>query len=238
MQVEKLASAIYNDVVSGLVGITSTPSISIDQIQDDVVDERLQIIKEYSMKNLIPRKDLMYAINCIELDCQSLDKCCNIPKFSLDYPNLDKCCSNIPNFSKPGLHFEIPQLINDFGDSAIEYIGSTDKQIPFKYYTTVAFKHHGTKLRGRDKPYVYIQTTPNENNMYDGWVFNISLLKRLTIIGIFKDLRQLDNYGCCQDDLNNMTFIDTEIKKRLTEKKLRYYRSFLQSPHPNDQVPR
>jgi hypothetical protein len=221
MQVEKLASAIYNDIVGGLSGITSTPAISMDQLQEDIIDERLQIIKEYSMKNLIPRKDLMYAINCIELDCQSLDKCCNTP-----------------NFSKPELHFEIPQLVNDFGDSAIEYIGSTDKQVPFKYYTTVAFKHHGTKLRGKDKPYVYIQTTPNENNMYDGWVFNISLLKRLTIIGIFKDLRQLDNYGCCQDDLNNMTFIDTEIKKRLTEKKLRYYRSFLQSPHPNDQVPR
>ena len=221
MQVEKLASAIYNDIVGGLSGITSTPAISIDQLQDDCVDERLQIIKEYSMKNLIPRKDLMYAINCIELDCQSLDKCCNTS-----------------NFSKPELHFEIPQLVNDFGDSAIEYIGSTDKQIPFKYYTTVAFKHHGTKLRGKDKAYVYIQTTPNENNMYDGWVFNASLLKRLTIIGIFKDLRQLDNYGCCQEDLNNMTFIDTEIKKRLTEKKLRYYRQFLQSPHPNDQVPR
>ena len=220
MQVEKLASAIYNDIVGGLSGITSTPAISIDQLQDDIVDERLQIIKEYSMKNLIPRKDLMYAINCIELDCQSLDKCCT------------------SNFSKPELHFEIPQLVNDFGDSAIEYIGSTDKQVPFKYYTTVAFKHHGTKLRGKDKPYVYIQTTPNKNNMYDGWVFNASLLKRLTIIGIFKDLRQLDNYGCCQEDLNNMTFIDTEIKKRLTEKKLRYYRQFLQSPHPNDQVPR
>ena len=221
MQVEKLASAIYNDIVGGLSGITSTPAISIDQLQDDCVEERLQIIKEYSMKNLIPRKDLMYAINCIDLDCQSLDKCCNTS-----------------NFSKPELHFEIPQLVNDFGDSAIEYIGSTDKQVPFKYYTTVAFKHHGTKLRGKDKPYVYIQTTPNENNMYDGWVFNTSLLKRLTIIGIFKDLRQLDNYGCCQEDLNNMTFIDTEIKKRLTEKKLRYYRQFLQPPHPNDQVPR
>lgn len=221
MQVHKLASAIYNDVVSGLVGINSNPTLSMDALEDDVVDERLQIIKEYSMKNLIPRKDLMYAINCIELDCQSLDKCCNTS-----------------NFSKPELHFEIPQLVNDFGDSAIEYIGSTDKQVPFKYYTTVAFKHHGTKLRGKDKPYVYIQTTPNEDNMYDGWVFNAPLLKRLTIIGIFKDLRQLDNYGCCQEDLNNMTFIDTEIKKRLTEKKLRYYRQFLQSPHPNDQVPR
>ena len=52
--VHKLASAIYNDIMSGLAGITSTPSMSIDQLEDDIVDERLQIIKEYSLKNLIP----------------------------------------------------------------------------------------------------------------------------------------------------------------------------------------
>ena len=35
-----------------------------------------------------------------------------------------------------------------------------------------------------------------------------------------------------------MTFIDAEIKKRLTEKKIRYYRS-LQAPIvPNDQIAR
>ena len=221
MQVHKLASSIYNDIVSGLAGITSTPTMSMEALEDDVVEERLQIIKEYSLKNLVPKKDLLYAINCIDLDCESLDKCCNSS-----------------NFSKPQLHFEIPQLVNDFGDSSIDFIGSTDKEISFKYYTTTSFKYHNLKLRGKNKPYVYIQTTPNENNMYDGWIFNIPLLKRISVIGIFKDLRQLDNYGCCQDDLNNITFIDTEIKKRLTEKKLRFYRQLLQPPQPNNQVAR
>lgn len=221
MQVEKLASAIYNDVVSGLAGITSTPTMSIEQLQDDVVDERLQIIKEYSLKNLVPKKDLLYSINCIETDCKSLDKCCSSS-----------------NYSKPELHFEIPQLMNDFGEDSIEFIGSTDKQISFKVYTTIAYKHHHLKLRGKNKPYVYIDTTPNKNNMYDCWVFNVSLLKRLSIIAIFKDPRQLEEFDCCQEELNNMTFIDTEIKKRLTEKKLRYYRSFPQQIQPNNQVPK
>ena len=36
--VHKLASAIYNDVVTGLTGITSTPALSIDQLEDEVVD--------------------------------------------------------------------------------------------------------------------------------------------------------------------------------------------------------
>lgn len=220
MQVEKLASAIYNDIVSGLAGITSTPTISIEQLCDDVVDERLQIIKEYSLKNLLPVKDLLQSINCIDLDCKSLDKCCT------------------PDFSQPELHFEIPQLINDFGESSIAYIGSTDKRIPFKYYTTSVFKYHNDKMRGAKKPYVYIDTSPNQNNLYDGWVFNSPLLKRITVIGIFKDLRQLEGYTCCSENLNNISFIDTEIKKRLTEKKLRYYRQFLQPPQPNNQVAR
>jgi hypothetical protein len=70
----------------------------------------LHIIKQYALKNLIPKKDLMISINCIELDCKSLDKCC----FGEHY-------------SKPMQHFEIPQLLNDFGSEAIDFIGSIDK---------------------------------------------------------------------------------------------------------------
>lgn len=43
----KLASAIRNDVVSGLRGYHHNMSMSIEQLQDDIVDERLQVIKEF-----------------------------------------------------------------------------------------------------------------------------------------------------------------------------------------------
>jgi hypothetical protein len=148
--VHKLASAIYNDVVQGLKGITSTPTISMDALEDDVIDERLQIIKEYSLKNLIPRKDLLMAINCVSTDCESLDKC---------------PCG--PSYSNPEIHFEIPQVVNDFGDGAVEFIGSVDKHVQFKVYFTTAFQYHKYLRRGANKPYVYINTVPNENNMYD-----------------------------------------------------------------------
>lgn len=223
--VEKLASAIYNDIVSGLVGITSTPTISMQQLEDDVIDEWLQIIKEYSLKNLIPKKDLLMSINCVDVDCKSLDKC---PVCKPGNPSA----LNIQ-------HFEIPQIINDFGSEAIEFIGSTDKSDPYKIYTSTSFKYHKYKRRGADRPYVYIETTPNENNMYDGWIFNAPMVKQITIIAIFKDPRQLRNYGCCSgEDLQNYTFISAEIKKRLTEKKLRYYRQLYMGPTPNNQIPK
>lgn len=221
--IQKLASAIYNDVVSGLAGITSTPTMSLQQLEDDVVDERLQIIKEYSLKNLIPRNDLLMSINCIDLDCKSLDKC---------------VCSGT-SYTKPELHFEIPQLVNDFAEEAVEFIGSIDKNFQFKVYTSTAFQFHKYLRRGSEKPYVYIEPTPNENNMYDAWVFNAPLLKKISVIAIFKDPRQLEQFDCCAgDDLENYSFISTEIKKRLTEKKLRYYKMMATQPTTNTQSPK
>lgn len=224
--VEKLAAAIYNDVVSGLVGITSTPSISMQQLEDDVVDERLQIIKEYSMKNLVPRNDLLMSINCIDVDCKSLDKC--------------PCPTNgTVSYSLPIAHFEMPQIVNDLAGESMEFIGSIDRSIQFKIYTSTAWQFHKYLRRGAEKPFVYIETTPNGNNMYDVWIYNAPLLEKISAIGIFKDPRQLLQYNCCAgDDLENYTFLSTEIKKRLTEKKLRYYRQMYPGPTPNNQIPK
>ena len=46
MNIEEIASAVYNDVVSGLVGIHQNPTISIEQIEDEVVAERERVILE------------------------------------------------------------------------------------------------------------------------------------------------------------------------------------------------
>ena len=116
MIINELASAIYNDIVAGLVGIVANPTISMEQLEQDVIDERLAIIKEYSLKNLIPKKDLLISINCIDVDCESMDKCCNSD-----------------NYSKPIAHFEIPQLVNDFGDGAIEFMVLPTKKLHLKY---------------------------------------------------------------------------------------------------------
>ena len=220
-QIEKLASAIRNDVVSGLQGYHTNLSISIEQLCQDIVDERLQILKEYSLKGVLPLKDLYISINCIPVDCKDIEKC--------------RC--NKTDSGSPTAHFEIPQILNDYGNNSIDYIGSTDKQLPFIFYTSsTAFRYHKYRKRGNNKPYVWIDTTPNENGMYDCFVFNAPLLDQVSISAIFKDLRQLDKFGCCSDQQDdNMTFINNEIKKRLTEKKIRYYRILAASNTPNDQ---
>ena len=36
---------------------------------------RLAVIKEYMLKGILPIDDLVSAINCIPVDCDTLDKC-------------------------------------------------------------------------------------------------------------------------------------------------------------------
>lgn len=223
-QIDKLVSAIKNDVVSGLRGYHTNLSMSDEQLADDIIDERLQIIKEYSLKGILPTRDLYLSINCIPVDCKDIERCrCG----------REECLT-------PTAHFEIPQLLNDYGLQSVDYIGSSDRQLPFIYYTSsTAFRYHKYKKRGKNKPYVWIDTIPNENGMYDCFVFNAPLLSQVSITAIFKDPRQINQLSsscnCVEGMDDNKTFINNEIKKRLTEKKIRYYRSLAPSNVPNDQ---
>ena len=227
MNVHKLASSIFNDVMGGLQGYEATINMYLEQLEDEVVEERLLVIKQYSIKNLIPRKDLMYSLNCIQTDCRGLSKCCDLDL----------------SFGSPTIHFQIPQIVNDFGESSIEFIGSVDKAIKFKVYTSENFKFRRYRMRGKNKPFVYIDTTPNENNYYDCFVFNTPLLERVSVVAIFKDPRQVQEwmaqFGCCTfSETDNFTWIDTEVKQNLIKKKLAYYRQYYPQPQQNDQVAR
>lgn len=223
-QINKLASAIRNDVVSGLRGYHTNMSMSMEQLEDDIIDTRLQILKEYSLKGLLPIKDMCISINCIPVDCKDIERCrCQ---------NVDSC------FSTPTAHFEIPQIVTEY--KAIDYIGSADRQLPFVYYTSLSnYRNHKYRKRGKDKPYVWIDTTPNENGMYDCFLFNAPLLERVSISAIFKDPRQLNDLpsscNCVEGIDDNKSFINNEIKNRLVQQKIKYYRQFAAPIKSNNQ---
>jgi hypothetical protein len=52
--IRKLADAIANDVRSGLRGLHQNMSMSIEQLEEECVQYRLAIIKEYMMKGILP----------------------------------------------------------------------------------------------------------------------------------------------------------------------------------------
>ena len=200
MYIEKLASQIRNDVVSGLRGYHTNLSLNMKQLEDEIVSCRLAILKEHMLKGVFPIKDLLIAINCIDVDCQSLERC------------------SCREFSDDTLvaHFEIPQLISDYGKQAIEYIGSTDRQNKFTVITSLSeLKNKKYRKRGKDKPYVWIDFAPNTNGMLDCFLFNAPFLEQVSIVGVFKDPRQLEEFGCCSElESDNYSWINNEITYR------------------------
>lgn len=226
MYIEKLASQIRNDVVSGLRGYHSNLSLNMKQLEDEIVACRLSILKEYFLKGIFPIKDLLMAINCIDVDCQSLERC---------------NCGKISDDDTLVAHFEIPQLVSDYGKQAIEYVGSTDRQNKFTVITSLSeLQNKKYRKRGQKKPYVWIDFAPNSNGMLDCFLFNAPFLEQVSIVGVFKDPRQLNRYMCCNlDELNgpdvNNSYIDQLIKDKLTKEKLYYYRQMQPNSLPNDQ---
>lgn len=226
MYIEKLASAIKNDVVSGLRGYHSNLSLNLDQLQDEIVACRLEILHQYFLKGQFPIKDLLMSINCVDVDCSSLERC---------------SCREINPDDTLVAHFEIPQVISFYGKQAIEYIGSTDRQNKFTIVTSLSeLQNRKYRKRTSKKPYVWIDYAPNSNGMLDCFLFNAPLLNQVSVVGVFKDPRQLRQYSCCNvDELNgpdvNNSFVDQLIKEKLTKEKITYYRQYQAPRLPNDQ---
>ena len=219
MYIEKLASQIINDILSGLRGYHNNISISREQVEDEIVAYRLSILKDYFLKGIYPIKDLLMAINCIDVDCSSLERC--------------SCADNIKNVK----HFQIPQLVTQYGKQAIDYLGSIDRQNKFKIITSLTeLQNLKYRRRQSNKPYVWIDFAPNSNGMLDCFIFNAPFVKQISIVAVFKDPRQLKQYQCCSENMDdNVSFIDQIVKDKLTKDKVTYYRQ-LQAPIlPNNQ---
>ena len=228
--IKRLADAVFNDIVSGLRGYHQNMSMSKEQLEEEIVQMRLAVIKEYMLKGILPVDDLLMSINCVPVDCDTLDKC--------------KCRGSV--CGEPTAHFQIPQVLFDYGlGEAIKYVGSSDRQHSFLVYTKPLeqiqiFQKY--RKRGRNKPWVYIDVTPNSEGLIDCYIFGAPLIKQISVTAIFKDPRQLEEFQCNCDSTsevtqmdNNFNFLDIVIKDRLTQQKLRYYRQYATPILPNDQ---
>ena len=205
-------------------------SMSKEQLEEEIVQMRLAVIKEYMLKGILPIEDLLVSLNCIPVDCDTLDKC--------------KCRGTV--CGEPTAHFQIPQILFDYGlNHSIKYIGSSDRQHSFLVYTKPIDKlktYQKYRKRGKNKPWVYIDVTPNSEGLVDCYIFGAPLIQQVSVVAIFKDPRQLEGFQCDCDQDNadtladmNLNFLDIIIKDRLTQQKLKYYRQYAAPILPNTQ---
>lgn len=223
MTIEQIASAVYNNTVTGLAGITSNPKISVEQLQDEVVAERNQIMREFLLKGILTLDELFLAINCIEVDCDYMSKCCDL------------------QVGEKALHFEIPPIIYINGIDTIRFVGSIDRHTRYNIYTDETYRFHKYRKNKPGSPYVYIDTAINSNGNMDGYIFNVPFVKYISVIALFLDPRKLLEWDCCSE--NPEVYLDCgilsdEIIKRMTEKYIRWYRSLAVPVTQNDQMPK
>lgn len=173
MTIEAIASSVYNNIVNGTAGMSSNPKISLDQLMDEVVAERDQVIKEYLLNGVINLDDLFLSIDCINVDCDYISKCCDL------------------DVGQKALHFEIPPIMYIPGSDSIRFIGSVDRQVKYRVYTDEAWRYHKYNKRNAHKPYVYIDTSINNRGNMDGYIYNAPMIKYISIVALFKDPRRL-----------------------------------------------
>lgn len=228
MYVEKIASQVKNDILSGLKGYHHNLGLNIEQLEDEVVQTRLLIIRQQIASGMFPIKDLLVAINCVDVDCESLERC--------------KC--NSDGCGTLTAHFQIPQVMSEFGSDAIDYIGSIDRKQRFTVITSLSeFQMKKYRKRGKDKPYVWIDFAPNSEGMLDCFLFNCPFIKQVSVVGVFKDPRQIEKFKCCTSSEysmtgpdNNQSYISQLVKDKLTADKVRYYRQLAAPTLPNNQA--
>lgn len=227
MTLEKIVSAIINDLYSGNAGFNANPAINELQLEDECVEKRQVVIKELFAKNLLKLEDLAVTLNCVEVDCENMVKC-------------DGPCNKTALAVKNQLHFQIPQLLSDVGEGAVIYVGSADGMVPFRvYYSLESTKSNKYRRRGSSEPFVYIDKVPNSEQMCDCWLFNAPFVKQIKVTAVFKDLRQLEEYTCCRDfDYLDFGIISDEVKNRVKKDKFAFYRENLSQPYPTNTVAR
>ena len=73
--------------------------------------------------------------------------------------------------------------------------------------------------------------------MHDCWIFNAPFIKRISVIGVFKDLRQLQQFSCCNsEEYLDFGVISDEVKNRVKKDKIIFYRENKPQPTPTDLI--
>lgn len=237
MTLNEISSAIRNHLSDGLRNLPNY-AYSLIQLEDEIELERATIMKKLSMIDMMALKmQFAQTINCLTLDCEELERCCNVSSGN-----------NV-------LHFKIPQL-SDLAMDPVLFLGTPNRQYSFKVYTgQMDWQNNRYNPYLNKRPYVWIDTStenpfdynrldplfnpdmmPKAGSFQDAFVFNppTSQLKYLSITAIFNNPMDVGVYSCnatCRDEQYPVAdWVIQEIIGNITARWIEYYRKLNVSP--------
>lgn len=220
MNLYNISSAVQNHVSNGIKGVANF-SYSLEQIEDEVITEWGYLLREQSKKGFIDYSGITNTLKCIPITCEDISRCC--------HPHA-RSASHV-------LQFTIPKLVNFAGQDSIKYAGTTDLQHELKIYTNMEFKNHKNRRRTANKPFVWIDTSYSNDGKHDGFIFNLSELESLTVIGVFEDPRKINDYACCKSDVIDIPeHLSRQIISNVSNRYIYYYKQLNVPVQPNTQT--
>ena len=197
MSLNQITSAIMNNIVQGLKGVTNI-SIPQGQVEHEVILAVNSYIKEVSPFEL---QHYYQKIKCLKLECKDISDCCDIKS------------------GQTVLWTEIPKLTILNNGKPIRFAGSIDYKRPFHvYYDIQDANKHKYNLVTKTEPYIWVDLSLNSNGRHSVWLFNVKLIKHITLEAIVANPLDISEYSCCV--LNEETpfpapeaVIDAIIKK-------------------------
>ena len=222
----EMASAIRNRVADGLSGNISDQSFSLEQLYDEIDLARADFVNKYSTTFKLNSKYLIQQLDKLELIMTDLSS---------------DICSSIPNCDSQVPAVQIPALLATPDDSAIEFLGLTNKQEEFSVYYNVAdIQNHRVRVRTAHRPFAWVDTSMNANGKNTLYFFNLGKynpLKFVSARAMFNhpsDLLALDPNALSREYPAPL-HMQLAIVDSLTEKYIRYYRQLNVQPMPNQQ---
>jgi hypothetical protein len=222
MTLTQLASAIRNNVVDGLDGISST-SFSTEQLKDEILLTAASTLVSLTSKGLIDLNKFSQRIDGIRIERKDVSGNCDVES----------------NIEVP--HFTIPD-VNRLISTPITYLGSMDGAMTFKVYFDRDYRFHKYRLASARFPFAWVSTVANSDGMHDVFLFNVPTYNNMqfvTIEAVFDnpyDIQKTPYYEQFSDaEFYAPLFVQKEIIDKLTQQYVNYYRQLHLTPKPNTQ---
>ena len=222
----ELASAIRNRVADGLSGNISDQAFSVEQIMDEIDLMRADFAHKYSSTaKLDPTFLVQEPRELFKIECRNLSPDCGLLAFEENVASI-----------------KIPKLMPLFGEEAVQYLGLDNMQESFAvYFHPIDIRHHKVRIKTRKRPYAWIDTAPDSNDMQTVWLFNMGSynpLQYLKLRAVFEHPSKID-----PDVPNHLDkeypaplHLQNAIVDALTEKYIRYHRQLNIPSIPNQQT--
>jgi len=224
MTLRQIASLIRNNVVSGLKGVTNE-SFSMEQLMHEVMLETNTIITKHIKERSLLVSNISQRLDGIEMKCEDTSSNCSIGS---------------QTYAK---HVKIPKLAQFVTvEEALSYVGPMDNSFNFKVYINEDYMYHQYNLVTKNKPYAWLNTSDDEDGMYDIYFFNLGKydnLKFISVVARFENPTKLlsSEFGTRfkASEFYAPDIILNEVIQNITKRWIELYKLGATPPIPNTQ---